>query len=74
MIDALSTAQTLPYSTGLYEKSVVNSVRISHPAEQVRREHPSHDTAYASLMESDVPIVVQHARIDTRQADVGSHG
>lgn len=27
------------------------------------------DTEYASVIESDVPIVVQHTRIDTRQAE-----
>jgi hypothetical protein len=29
------------------------------------------DTDYASLIESDVPIVVQHTRMDTRQAEIG---
>ena len=28
-----------------------------------------HDTNYASLIESDVPIVVQHTRLDSRQAE-----
>lgn len=28
------------------------------------------DTAYASLFESDVPIVVQHTRLDSRRAEV----
>ncbi len=28
-----------------------------------------HDTDYASVIESDVPIVVQHTRLDSRQAD-----
>lgn len=27
------------------------------------------DTDYASLIESDVPIVVQHTRLDSRQAE-----
>ena len=27
------------------------------------------DTAYSSLIESDVPIVVQHTRLDSRQAE-----
>src|SRR5205814_10658884 len=27
-----------------------------------------HDTPYASLIHSDVPIVVQHTRLDSRQA------
>ena len=28
-----------------------------------------HETNYASLIESDVPIVVQHTRLDSRQAE-----
>lgn len=28
-----------------------------------------HDTDYASLIESDVPIVVQHTRLDSRQSE-----
>jgi hypothetical protein len=28
-----------------------------------------HDTDYASLIESDMPIVVQHTRLDSRQAE-----
>jgi hypothetical protein len=27
------------------------------------------DTDYASVIESDVPVVVQHTRLDSRQAD-----
>jgi len=27
------------------------------------------DTAYASLIESDVPVVVQHTRLDSRQSE-----
>ena len=29
------------------------------------------DTDYASVIESDVPIVVQHTRLDSRQAALG---
>lgn len=28
-----------------------------------------HDTDYSSLIESDVPVVVQHTRLDSRQAE-----
>ncbi len=28
-----------------------------------------HETNYASLIESDVPIIVQHTRLDSRQAE-----
>jgi len=30
-------------------------------------EEIPHDTEYASVIESDVPIVVQHTRLDSRQ-------
>ena len=29
------------------------------------------DTAYASLIESSVPIVVQHTRLDSRNPNIG---
>ena len=29
------------------------------------------DTDYASVIESDVPIIVQHTRLDSRQAELG---
>jgi hypothetical protein len=29
------------------------------------------DTDYASVIESDVPVVVQHTRLDSRQAELG---
>ncbi len=29
-----------------------------------------HDTAYSSVFESDVPVVVQHTRLDSRRAEV----
>ncbi|MBF0375198.1 MAG: sensory rhodopsin transducer [Alphaproteobacteria bacterium] len=29
-----------------------------------------HDTDFASLLESDVPVVVQHTRLDSRQAEL----
>ena len=29
-----------------------------------------HDTDYASVFESDVPIVVQHTRLDSRRAEI----
>jgi len=28
-----------------------------------------HDTDFASVIETDVPIVVQHTRLDSRQAE-----
>lgn len=37
-------------------------------------EHPEavpRDTDYAAVLESDEPVVVQHTRLDTRQAELG---
>jgi hypothetical protein len=39
--------------------------RLADPEPQPR------DTDYASVIESDVPIVVQHTRLDSRQAALG---
>jgi hypothetical protein len=33
-------------------------------------EPVARDTDYASVIESDVPIVVQHSRLDSRQAEL----
>jgi hypothetical protein len=52
--------------------------RISVPARRTRHvrfneltdpEPVPHGTDYASLIESDVPVVVQHTRLDSRQAE-----
>lgn len=52
--------------------------RVTVPARRTRHvrfndlhdpEPIPHDTDYASLIESDVPIVVQHTRLDSRQAE-----
>ncbi|HEX9007092.1 MAG TPA: sensory rhodopsin transducer [Bacteroidota bacterium] len=52
--------------------------RIEVPARRTRHirfneltdpEPIPHDTDYASVIESDVPIIVQHTRLDSRQAE-----
>ena len=52
--------------------------RVSVPARRVKHvrfndltdpESVPRDTDYASLIESDVPIIVQHTRLDSRQAE-----
>src|SRR5438132_3259082 len=54
--------------------------RITVPAQRTRHvrfnalEDPEpipRGTDYASVIESDVPIVVQHTRLDSRQAELG---
>lgn len=52
--------------------------RLTVPARRTRHvrfndladpEPIPHDTDYSSVIESDVPIVVQHTRLDSRQAE-----
>lgn len=56
--------------TGPYEITVpprrTRHLRFNdlHDSEPIPR-----DTDYASVLESDVPIVVQHTRLDSRQAE-----
>lgn len=48
----------------------VNALRTKHVRfnELTDPEPVPHDTDYASLIESDVPVVVQHTRLDSRQS------
>ena len=59
------------------EREPVGPYRFSVPARRTRHvrfndlndpEKIPRDTDYASLIESDVPLVVQHTRLDSRQA------
>jgi hypothetical protein len=52
--------------------------RLTVPARRTRHvrfndlkdpEPIPHDTDFASVIESDVPVVVQHTRLDSRQAE-----
>jgi hypothetical protein len=54
--------------------------RITVPARRTRHvrfnqlddpEPIPKDTDYASVIEADVPVVVQHTRLDSRQAELG---
>jgi hypothetical protein len=60
------------------DRDPVGPYRITVPARRTRHirfndlEDPEpipHDTDFASAIESDVPIVVQHTRLDSRQAE-----
>ena len=60
------------------DREPVGPYRVTVPARRTRHvrfndlEDPQpvpRDTDYASLIESDVPIVVQHTRLDSRQAE-----
>jgi hypothetical protein len=60
------------------DRDPVGPYRITVPARRTRHlrfndltdpEPIPRDTDYASVIESDVPIVVQHTRLDSRQAD-----
>ncbi len=60
------------------DREPVGPYRVTVPARRTRHirfnhlDDPApipHDTDYASVIESDVPIVVQHTRLDSRQAE-----
>lgn len=58
------------------DREAVGPYRVTVPARRTKHmrfnelqdpEPIPHDTDYASVFESDVPIVVQHTRLDSRQ-------
>jgi hypothetical protein len=58
------------------DRDPIGPYRLTVPARRTRHvrfndltdpEPIPHDTDYASVIESDVPIVVQHTRLDSRQ-------
>lgn len=60
------------------DKEPVGPYRLTVPARRTKHirfnnlidpEPIPHDTDFASAIESDVPIVVQHTRLDSRQAE-----
>jgi hypothetical protein len=60
------------------DREPIGPYRLMVPARRTRHlrfndlEEPEpipRDTDYASVIESDVPIVVQHTRLDSRQAE-----
>jgi hypothetical protein len=60
------------------DKEPVGPYRVTVPARRTKHirfnnltdpEQIPHDTDFASAIESDVPIVVQHTRLDSRQAE-----
>jgi hypothetical protein len=60
------------------DRDPVGPYRLSVPARRTRHfrfnsltdpEPIPKGTAYASMIESDVPVVVQHTRLDSRQAE-----
>jgi hypothetical protein len=62
------------------DREPVGPYRLEVPARRTKHlrfdelkdpEPVPRDTDYASLIESDVPIVVQHTRLDSRQPELG---
>ncbi len=60
------------------DREPVGPYRVTVPARRTKHvrfndlndpEPITHDTDYASVIESNVPIVVQHTRLDSRQAE-----
>lgn len=61
------------------DREPVGPFRVTVPARRTRHirfnqlddpEPIPRDTDYASVLESDVPVVVQHTRLDSRQAEL----
>lgn len=61
------------------DREPVGPYRIAVPARRTRHvrfndlsepERVPRDTDYASLLRSDVPVIVQHSRLDSRQAEL----
>jgi hypothetical protein len=61
------------------DRDPVGPYRVEVPARRTKHlrfnelqepEPVPRDTDYASVIESDVPIVVQHSRLDSRQAEL----
>jgi hypothetical protein len=74
--DSDAHVEVLLYFT---DREPVGPYRVTVPARRTRHvrfndlddpEPVPRDTPYASLIRSDVPIVVQHTRLDSRQADL----
>ena len=62
------------------DREPVGPYRVDVPARRTRHlrfnslqdpEPIPRDTDYASVLTSDVPVVVQHTRLDSRQAELG---
>lgn len=60
------------------DREPVGPYRITVPARRAKHvrfnnltdpEPIPHETDYASVIESDVPVIVQHTRLDSRQAE-----
>jgi len=75
-----TSSQTANISLTLYfaDKDPVGPYKITVPAQRTKHlrfndlqdpEIVPRDTDYACVIESDVPVVVQHTRLDSRQAE-----
>src|ERR671929_203014 len=71
MLVERANARGLHKQTGLLARSTVPARRTLHVRFNDLEDPESIpvDTDYASVIESDVPIVVQHTRLDSRQAE-----
>ena len=79
ILNANSKAANIALTVFFADRDPVGPYRITVPARRtphlrfndLKDPHPvPRDTDYASVFESDVPIVVQHTRLDSRYAEV----
>jgi len=78
ILNAGDSEATVRITAFFADREPVGPFRLTVPARRTRHvrfndlaepQPIPRDTDYASLIESDVPIVVQHTRLDSRQAE-----
>jgi hypothetical protein len=79
LLNATDQDATVTLTVFFADREPVGPYRVTVPARRTRHvrfndlDDPApvpRDTDYASLIESDVPIVVQHTRLDSRKAEL----
>ena len=80
ILNATDEDATVEITIYFHDDEPVGPYRIEVPARRTRHlrfndlEDPApipRDTDYSSVLVSDVPVVVQHTRLDSRQAELG---
>lgn len=79
LLNATDQDATVTLTVFFADREPVGPYRVAVPARRTRHvrfndlDDPApvpRDTDYASLIESDVPIVVQHTRLDSRKSEL----
>lgn len=79
ILNAADRDATVEITLYFEDRDPVGPYRLSVPARRTRHfrfndltdpQPVPRDTPYASVIESDVPVVVQHTRLDSRMAEI----